>query len=279
MISSNFIKCDFKVLLIRFFPAYKRPGIWIQFFLRALALIIIFLFFQSPVYSSDKLDTIILDAGHGGKDPGTIGLNGTKEKDINFAVTMLLGDLIHKAFPLINIVYIRTKDDFIDVHEHSVIANNSKAKLYICIHSNHKKEDELNKNGFEVYLLNRERFPEAVSITLTDNKNLNIDKSADENSQFIFSSLAQIGYQKFSQMFSADIESNLLDLTKLRSRGVMQEGFWVLVASSMPSVLVECGYLSDPQDERYLNSPEGKQSVALALFQAFTAYKLQYESR
>jgi len=237
------------------------------------------LFICFSAQAADKLDLIVIDAGHGGKDPGTIGLSGVYEKSINLPIALKLGELIQKDFPGIKIIYTRTKDDFIEVKERSVIANNNNAKLFISIHSNFKKKEETEKNGFEVYVLNMERFPEAISFTFKENSNLKFEQfGRDTTDRFIFSSLAQNGYQHYSTLFSSGIESNMVSMTQLASRGVMQAGFWVLVGSSMPVVLVECGYLSDPNDEKFLTSPEGQNAVATALYQGFVNYKMIYEA-
>lgn len=230
-------------------------------------------------HAADKLDVIVIDAGHGGKDPGTIGLSGVMEKTINLPIALKLGELIQKDFPNIKIIYTRTKDDFIEVRERSVIANNNKAKLFISIHSNFKKKEETEKNGFEVYVLNLERFPEAISYTFRENPNLNfIQFGNDTTDKFIYSTLAQNGYQRYSEILSSGIESNILSMTQLESRGVMQAGFWVLVGSSMPVVLVECGYLSDSNDEKFLSSPEGQSAIAAAMYQGFVNYKMIFEA-
>lgn len=229
--------------------------------------------------AGDKLDVIVIDAGHGGKDPGTIGLSGIMEKNINLPIALKLGSLIQAAFPDIKIVYTRTKDEYTRVRDLSALANNSKAKLYISIHSNYKKKEETEKSGFEIYVLNTERFPEAVSFTMNENLNLKYEQyGRDTTSKFIYSTLAENGYQRFSEILSSGIETNMLSMTQLISRGVMQSGLWVLLGSSMPAVLVECGYLSDPNDEKFLSSPEGQSAVATALFQGFINYKMVYEA-
>lgn len=243
-------------------------------------LLLIFMIIFSSGYAKDKLDVIVLDAGHGGKDPGTIGLSRVKEKDINLAVTLKLGGLIKEAYPEIKIIYSRDRDEYIEVKERTITANKSKAKLFISIHSNHKKQEESEKNGFEIYVLNRERFPEAVEITLKENLVLEYQQSRlnrDETDKFIFSSLAQNSYLEYSQLLSSLSEINLINSSDVSSRGVFQSGFWVLVGASMPSMLIECGYLSDANDEKYLSSETGQGSIAKALLIAFVKYKMIYE--
>jgi N-acetylmuramoyl-L-alanine amidase len=241
--------------------------------------ILIFFLCAFTVRASDKLDVVVIDAGHGGKDPGTIGPSGVMEKNINLPIAVKFGTLIENAFPNIKVIYTRTTDVFIEVRDRSVIANNAKAKLFISIHSNYKKKEETDKNGFEVYVLNTDRFPEAISFTMNNNKILKYDQfGSDTTGKYIYSTLAESGYQRLSNLLSFALESNLLTLTQLNSRGVMQAGLWVLLGSSMPAVLVECGYLSDPNDEKYLSSDEGQSAVAKGLFEGFVRFKMIYES-
>ncbi|MGH2575208.1 MAG: N-acetylmuramoyl-L-alanine amidase family protein [Ignavibacteria bacterium] len=241
-------------------------------------LLLIFMIILSTCYSKEKLDVIVLDAGHGGKDPGTIGLSVVKEKDINLAVALKLGELIKGTYPEIKIIYIRDRDEYIEVKERTITANKSKAKLFISIHANHKKQEETEKNGFEIYVLNRERFPEAVEITLKENSVLQYQQSGnDTTDKFIFSSLARNSYLVHSQILCSMLELNLISSTELASRGIFQSGFWVLLGASMPSVLIECGYLSDANDEKYLSSEIGQNNIARALLNAFVRYKMIYE--
>jgi N-acetylmuramoyl-L-alanine amidase len=229
------------------------------------------------LYSKGNLDVVVIDAGHGGKDPGTLGDSGSKEKDITLPIALKLGEFIKQSYPNINVIYTRKTDVFIEVKDRTVIANNNKAKLFISIHVNHKKDFETEKNGFEIYMLNKDRYPEAVEITEKENSKLkyqSTDKS-DVNS-YIFSSLAETGYLRFAEYLSNYMMMNLVNLTSLSSRGIMQAGFWVLLAS-MPSILVETGYISDENDAKYLISPEGQTNIAKALFQGFSIYKKYYE--
>lgn len=236
-------------------------------------LLLFLLFCQNPsnLSASDNPDLVIIDPGHGGKDPGTIGLNGSKEKDINLSIALKFGQLIQNSYPYIKIIFTRSADNFVDVKERTEKANTLKAKLFISIHCNHKKEEETEKNGFEIYVLNRDRFPEAIEMTVNSLHNYN-QFGNDETAKFIFSSFAQNAYFKYSSRFAESLQFNIINLTGLASRGIMQSGFWVLLGSSMPSVLIECGYLSDKNDESYLSSEEGQSNFANALLTAFSQY-------
>lgn len=238
---------------------------------------LIFFIVSSVIYSRDNLDVIYIDAGHGGKDPGTMA-NNIKEKDITLPIALKLGNLIQLYFPSTKIIYSRTKDEYTDPKERAAQANLNHAKLYISIHINHKKEDETQKNGFEIYVLNKERLPEAVEITEKENQNIKFMQSGnDETDRFIFSSLAQYGYLKYTEYLASFFEMNLLDMNTLASRGIMQAGYWVLLGASMPSVLIECGYISDENDVKYLNSESGQVNLSKALFEGYKTFKNLYE--
>lgn len=235
----------------------------------------------SLLIAQSRLDIIYIDAGHGGKDPGAIGDNtGVQEKNIVLPIAMKLGKLIEEKYPEIKIIYSRTTDEYSQVRDRTIEANNQKAKLFISIHANHKKQEESDKQGFEIYLLNKERMPEAVQFTMKENYKLAPQQfGRDTMDNFIFSSLAQNGYTKLSEFFANFVEVNMISNTELISRGIYQAGNWVTLGASMPSVLVETGYLSDINDEKYLSSEKGQNDVATSLFYAFQNYKILYESQ
>jgi N-acetylmuramoyl-L-alanine amidase len=235
----------------------------------------------SSLFAQSRLDVIAIDAGHGGKDPGTIGdKTGVFEKNIVLPIALKLGALIEKNYPAIRIIYLRKTDEFIELTERTGIANDNKAKLFISIHANHKKQEESDKNGFEIYLLSKERFGEAVLVTMKNNHLINFTQNGkDTIDNYIFSSLAQNGYYRFNEFLANKIEISMLDHTQLESRGVYQAGFWVIVGTSMPSVLVETGYLSDLNNEMYLSSDKGQTDIAIGLYNAFLNYKMLYESQ
>lgn len=245
----------------------------------SLLIFILFITNCSLLIAQNKLDVVVIDPGHGGKDPGTIGVTGAQEKNIVLAIALKLGEMIQKKFPLTKVVYTRNNDDFPALHERTKIANDNKAKLFISIHANHKKEDETEKNGFEIYMMTRDHFPEAVGITMRENPLLKFQKSGtDTTDNFIFSTLAQSGYYKFNEYLASNVEVNMLNYTQIPSRGIMQAGFVVVIGASMPSILVETGYVSDAKEEKYLTSVIGQTAIATALFNAFVNYKSLYES-
>ena len=262
--------------LLQMGKSMKR-GFYCLLFIAHCTLLIV----NCTLFSQPKLDVIYIDAGHGGKDPGTIGdKTGVQEKNIVLPIAVKLGKMIEEKYPGIKIIYSRTTDEFTTVKERTTQANNERAKLFISIHANHKKMEESDKKGFEVYLLNKERMPEAVQFTLKENYKLAFQKFGNDTlDNFIFATLAQAGYTRMSEYLASIVEVSMIDHTQLETRGVYQAGNWVTLGASMPSVLVETGYLSDINDENYLSSEKGQNDVAIALFNAFMNYKVLYESQ
>src|SRR4029453_10696569 len=124
---------------------------------------LLFITHYSLIIAQNKLDVIVIDAGHGGKDPGTIGdATGVQEKNIVLPIAVKLGTYIEQNFPSVRVIYTRTTDEFIELRDRSTIANENKAKLFISIHANHKKMEETQKIGFEIYLLKPEAMGEAI---------------------------------------------------------------------------------------------------------------------
>ncbi len=238
--------------------------------------------------SSNKLkdkwefDVIVIDAGHGGKDAGAIGVNGIKEKDINLAIALKLGKLIEENTKDVKVVYTRKTDKFIDLYKRGKIANENNGKLFISIHCNSTPKKPSDANGFEVYLLRPGRTKEAISIAEFENSVIKYEESpnryeklTDEN--FILVSMAHSSYMKYSERFAEDLHKEFVKHPSLSSRGVKQAGFYVLVGASMPSVLIESGYLSNTNDAKYLNTTSGQQKFAEYVFSGIKKYRESYE--
>jgi N-acetylmuramoyl-L-alanine amidase len=229
------------------------------------------------------LDAIVIDAGHGGKDAGAIGVSGIKEKDVNLAVALKLGNLIKKEMPGVNVVYTRSDDTFIELYKRGKIANESGGKLFISIHCNSLPKKPSDTRGFEVYLLRLGKTQDAIEIAEFENSVIKYEdnparykKLTDEN--FIFVSMAHSAFMRFSESFSDLLNQTWKKEVPTPSRGVKQAGFLVLVGASMPSVLIETGFLSNPQEEKFLNSGSGQSDVAAAIFKSIKQYKSFYES-
>lgn len=229
-----------------------------------------------------EFDVIVIDAGHGGQDAGAIGINGVKEKDINLAIALKLGKLIEENMKDVKVVYTRKTDKFIDLYKRGKIANENNGKLFISIHCNSTPQKPTDANGFEVYLLRPGRTKEAISIAEFENSVIKYEenpnryeKLTDEN--FILVSMAHSSYMKYSERFAEDLHKEFSKHPSLSSRGVKQAGFYVLVGASMPSVLIESGFLSNIKDAKYLSTSSGQQKFAEFVFNGIKKYKDSYK--
>jgi N-acetylmuramoyl-L-alanine amidase len=229
-----------------------------------------------------NFDVVVIDAGHGGKDPGAIGISNLKEKDVTLAIALKLGEIFKKEMPDVKVVYTRNNDTFIDLYKRGKIANENNGKLFLSIHCNSTKKKPSDASGAEVYLLRPGRTEEAIEIAETENSVIKYEdnpqryeKLTDEN--FILVSMAHSAYMKYSEKFaellSKDFDVNL----KLKSRGVKQAGFYVLVGASMPSVLIETGFISNKDDAKFLKSAAGQKQVAESIFSSIKTYRKFYE--
>jgi N-acetylmuramoyl-L-alanine amidase len=231
-----------------------------------------------------EFDIIVLDPGHGGKDPGALGINNIKEKDINLDVALRVGKLIEKKMKDVKVIYTRKKDKFVDLYKRGKIANENTGKLFISIHCNATKKKQTGTNGIEVYLLRPGRTEEAIAIAEMENSVIKYEEDpsryehlTDEN--FILVSMAHSSYMKYSESFADMLNSQFKHNTKLKARGVKQAGFYVLVGASMPSVLIETGFITNKKDSNYLKSNSGQQQLAEAIFDAINEYSKYYNKQ
>jgi len=225
-------------------------------------------------------DAVVIDAGHGGKDPGAIGVNKLKEKEINLKVALKLGKLIEKEMPDVNVVHTRKSDKFIDLYKRGKIANEKEGSLFISIHCNSNKKK--NANGIEVYLLRPGRTQEAIEIAERENSVIEFEEEPDRynaltDENFILVSMAHSSYLKYSEKFADLLNKEFVANLNLKSRGVKQAGFYVLVGASMPSVLIESGFISNKEDSDFLKTDSGQQQLAASIFGAIKTYREYYE--
>ncbi|MHB1688267.1 MAG: N-acetylmuramoyl-L-alanine amidase family protein [Ignavibacteriaceae bacterium] len=227
-------------------------------------------------------NVIVIDAGHGGKDAGTIGVDGIEEKNINLAIALKLGQDIGKNMEDVKVVFTRKTDRFIELYRRGQIANENGGKLFISIHCNATPHKPSSSNGFEVYLLRPGRTKEAISIAERENSVIKYEdnparykKLTDEN--FILVSMAQAAYMRYSEQFAELVDKEMAKEVSEQPRGVKQAGFYVLVGASMPSVLIETGFLSNLKDAHYLNSKAGQTKIAEGIFDAIKKFRELYE--
>jgi len=251
---------------------------------------VIFLFAHHIIYAEgepiirNKVRTVVIDPGHGGKDPGALGKK-YKEKDIVLAVALKFGEYIRNHFEDVNVIYTRNDDTFIALDERPAIANKNKADLFISIHANASPKsfsygtetfvmgDARNASNFEVAKL------ENSVISFEENyeaKYEGFDPSSIES--YIIFSLLQHTYLEQSLAFADKIQHQFRERVSRYDRGVKQAGFLVLWKTTMPSVLVELGFMSNPEEEKFLATTQGQDYLASALFRAFRDYKKDIES-
>jgi N-acetylmuramoyl-L-alanine amidase len=230
-----------------------------------------------------KLDVVVLDPGHGGNDPGAIGTIGTREKDITLGIALKLGKLIKKGMPDVKVVYTRKTDRFVELYRRGQIANENQGKLFISIHCNALERKPSSVNGFEIYLLRPGKTEDAIKVAQKENAVVKLEQDYQDRYQditeenFIILTMAQSAYIHNSETFAGFLQEEMEKNMHAESRGVKQAGFYVLVGASMPNVLIETGYLSNPHDEKFLRSPSGQQTVAESIFRALERYKNAYE--
>lgn len=229
-----------------------------------------------------KFDVVVIDPGHGGKDPGAIGVTGVKEKDINLSIGLKLGNLIKQKLQGVDVVYTRNDDRFVELYKRGKIANENNGKLFISIHCNALAQKPSPTRGFEVYLLRPGRTKRAIEIAEFENRVIQYEDNPDRyqaltDENFILVSMAHSAYMRYSEKFSDLLNQKWNQYASIPSRGVKQAGFYVLVGASMPSVLVETGFLTNRQDEAYLRSSKGQQEIADAIFNSILSYKEYYD--
>jgi len=230
-----------------------------------------------------KLDVVVIDPGHGGDDPGTIGFKKTKEKEITLAIGLKLGKLIEKNLPGVKVVYTRKTDKFIELYRRGQIANQSNGKLFISIHCNSMPHKPNPANGFEIYLLRPGKTESAIRIAERENAVVKYEEGYEKRYQelteenFILLTMAQSAYVKYSEQFASILQQEFHKNAEVADNGVKQAGFYVLVGTSMPNLLVETAYLSNKHDEKILRSSPGQQRIANSIFKAIKRYKLEYE--
>lgn len=228
---------------------------------------------------------VVIDAGHGGKDPGTVGLKA-KEKDINLAVALKTGQYIKDNLKDVKVIYSRDDDSFIGLAERAEVANRNKADIFISVHSNAMNDKRY--TGAETWVLGQSKDEANLQVAMKENSVITFEKDYqakyegyDPNSveSFIIFSLMQNTYLKQSTEFASMIQDQFRDRVGRKDRGVKQAGFVVLWRTTMPSVLVELGFLSNAEEEKYLISETGQDYLASAIYRAFRDYKHTIDNR
>lgn len=249
-----------------------------------LTLITIFMaqlgFAQADEASFATLKTVVIDAGHGGKDPGCHG-GHAQEKHVCLSMALMLGEQIKKNYPHINVVYTRKTDVFVELDERAKIANRNNADLFICIHANAASPAAY---GTETYVLGLHRTESQQAVAARENATIHLeDDGGKKYEEFQMTPDAIIARQIQLSVF-LDQSISFADKLQLEfknigryDRGVKQAGFLVLYKTTMPSVLIETGFLTNPKEEEFLSDSTTQRQMANAMFTAFKKYKNELE--
>jgi len=236
-----------------------------------------------PTPAPYKIKRVVIDAGHGGKDPGCVGAK-TTEKKIVLELALKVGAKIKAAHPDVEVIYTRKTDVFLELHERAAIANKSNADFFISIHCNAATNKKV--YGTETFVLGLNRAKDNLSVAKRENEAIFFEEDYKENyagydpnspEGHILLSFFQNAYLNQSISFAEKVERNFVN-EKRHSRGVKQDGFLVLRHATMPAVLIEAGFLSNLEEELFLMSDKGQEIIASGISKAFTDYKLQSES-
>ena len=227
---------------------------------------------------AEKPYTLVLDAGHGGKDPGAVG-KFSQEKDLNLKLVLAVGKQINEQYPDVNVVYTRSTDVFIPLQKRADIANKANADLFISIHTNSAEKKE--PRGVETFILGTDRMEANLDVAMRENAVMKLEsdyqttyQGFDPNSidSYIMFELMQNSYMDQSLRMAEQVQQRFVGHLNRADRGVRQAAFWVLLKTACPSILFEMGFISNPEEERFMNEPASIAQMANALVNAFGAY-------
>ena len=254
--------------------------------------ILFFLFIIIPTVSSsanginnEKNRVIVIDPGHGGRDPGALG-SMSREKDITLAIALKTGEYIQQNIKNVTVIYTRKDDSYVDLYDRPKIANKANADLFISIHANWA--DSKKVVGAETYVMGHAKDQANLEVAMNENsvmlleddystKYEGFDPKSSES--YIMFSLTQKVFQEQSTDLATKIQQQFRERVNRNDRDVKQAGFWVLYHTKMPSVLVETGFITSPEEEKYLNSKEGQDYLASSIFRACKDYFNEIDSK
>jgi len=247
-------------------------GLWLMALLQVM-----------PASGQYQINRVVVDAGHGGKDPGALGIH-TREKDITLALALKTGSYIEQYIPGVEVIYTRKTDEFVELYRRAKIANDSKADLFISIHCNASKSSDA--AGTETYVMGLHKSDANLEVAKLENAAIlneenfqdmyqGFDPNKDED--YITLTLFQNAFLEQSTMLADEIQRQFRERVKRKDRGVFQAGFLVLYRTTMPGVLIETGFITNASDESFLMSEDGQAYIASAIFRAFKFYKEEME--
>ena len=256
--------------------------------IKSLNVLLAFLFYFNPFFLHNSnsqeitpFKRVVIDAGHGGKDSGTMGTKRYKtyEKDIALKISLILGDYIKKNIPEVDVIYTRDDDTFIELRQRTIIANEQNADLFISIHCDGFTNSKA--SGASVFVMGMSKLKENMDVAMRENSVIYLEDNYKENydgfdpksaESYIVFSVMQNSHLTKSINFAEKIEYEFSNRAKRKSRGIKQAPFYVISRANMPAVLIEAGFLTNPKEEDYLNTVEGQSHIASAIFRAFRSY-------
>ena len=236
---------------------------------------------SNPSYA---VKTVVIDAGHGGHDPGACG-KISKEKNITLSLALKVGGLISTNCPDVKVIYTRKTDEFIELYNRANIANKAKADLFISIHVNANPNPDA--NGTETYTMGVAKNEANLKVAKMENAVISLESdasqyqgmSANDNEAIILHNLQQGAFCDNSLAFAGMIQRQFREEVGRKDRSVQQAGFLVLWKTAMPSVLIETGFISNTEEEIWLNNSDNQAELAYAIYRAFVEYKNYIEKR
>lgn len=237
--------------------------------------LLLLLFVAFPLMSF----TVVIDAGHGGHDAGAIGLKlKVQEKNLNLSVAKQLAEKIRTNYPEVKVVLTRDTDVFLPLQQRADIANKHHADLFISIHTN--AAENRNAQGAETFILGTERMEDNLDVAMRENAVMKLEEdqtvyqgfAPNSIESYILFELMQNQYMDHSLQFAELVQNQFVGTLQRANRGVRQAAFWVLLKSACPSVLVEMGFLSNAEEEKWLASAEGKTGIVNGIFDAFQKF-------
>lgn len=249
-----------------------------------------FLLFLSPVFLNKtfaqgyKIKTIVIDPGHGGRKPGASGSFST-EKAIALKIALKLGAKMKEELPDVKVIYTRTKDVDVDLYKRAEIANDANADLFISIHCNSMPPGNKHIKGAETLVAGSHRLKEQDA-AIRENADIKLEKNykskyegydPNDPGTFILLSLLKNTFRDKSIKFAKLIQTSYINRDQRASRGVKEQGVLVLQRCGMPAVLTEVGFISNKEEEKYINSEKGQNEISASILAAVKSYKKNVE--
>lgn len=262
-----------------------KPGISLLTIVVLLIAFVLSSAFVEDLSAQKRNFVLVLDAGHGGRDPGAVG-KISREKDITLSVVKKVGALVERNIPDVKVVFTRSTDVFVPLERRAAIANDHHADMFISVHTNAAKSTAA--YGAETYTLGLAKTKANLEVAMAENSVMMLEDDYKTRYQgfdpssvdsYIMFEFMMDTYLDNSISFATDVQKQLTSTSKRHDRGVRQAGFWVLHRSACPSVLVELGFISNRSEELYLASERGQQELAKSIYSAFLKYKRNYDRR